>query len=249
MKKLLLPVIACISLLEQADANDQAPFRVVYFDNYAPYSWLDDGGRMQGIFIDVLDQVIGRQMQRPVEHYGFPWARAQKYVRTGEYDAMIAPRTREREGYTNLSQQPVLVGRMAIFTRTGHPKMQQLKETRSLDDIRSFDFVTQLGDGWAGENLQSMNVQYASDLNTVLQMLNLGRADLFIEASLVTHWNLRNLNLGEKIAEVDGVTIEETPYYLMVSKNSEQQFLQEFDRQMQIFAQSGELERLLQRYK
>ena len=127
-------------------------------------------------------------------------------------------------------------------------KMQQLRQTRSLADIQSYNFVTQLGDGWAGENLENMEVQYVTDLDTVLKMLSLGRADLFIEASLVTHWNLRNLDLADAITEVEGVTIEETPFHLMTSKQSNRQMLPEFDRQMRMFVEDGGFDKLLRQY-
>ena len=88
-----------------------------------------------------------------------------------------------------------------------------------------------------------------TDLNAVLRVLSVGRADLFVEASLVAHWNLRNLGLSGKVVEVEGVTIEQTPYHLMISKQSDRHILEEFDRQMVEFVESGDLDRLLQGYK
>ena len=253
MKKICIKKIWIISLIAfvsplVAQASDQPAFRVVYFDNYAPYSWRDESGNMRGIFIDILDEVIGKRLQRAVEHEGFPWARAQKYVRSGEYDAMIAPITEERASYTDISELAVLTSRMALFTRASHPEISVFENTRSLVDIRTYNFVTQLGDGWAAENLEQMKVQYAKDLDTVLRMLSQGRADLFVEVAEVTHWNMRNLNLGAEIVEVDGVTIEETPYHLMISKKSSQQLLAEFDASLRQFIADGALGKLLEKY-
>ncbi len=249
MKKILSALTLYLALIPGVVADNNPPLRVVYFDNYAPYSWLDSDGNMRGIFIDILDAVIGKGLGRPVEHKGLPWARAQEYVRLGIFDAMVAPATLERSQYSNISEQPVLNSRMALFTNASHPRMTELKQTRSLEDIKSFKFVTQLGDGWAGENLHEMDVNYVADLDSVLRVLSLGRADLFVEASLVTHWNLKNLGLAQQVSEVEDVTIEITPYYLMLSKKSAQQILPAFDQRMQALAQSGELERLLQKYK
>ncbi len=204
---------------------------------------------MRGVFIDILDAVIGERMGYELVHKGLPWARAQEYVRLGIDDAMIAPVTLERGNYANISQQPVLNSRMALFTNAAHPRINELRRTRSLDDIKSYKFVTQLGDGWAGENLRDMDVNYVADLDSVLRVLSLGRADLFVEASLVTHWNLKNLDLGTEVSEVEDVTIELTPFHLMVSKKSARQILPEFDNQMQAFMQSGKFERLLEKYK
>lgn len=249
MNRLLCALILCLTLPLRVQADDPLPFRIVYFDNYAPYSWADADGRMRGVFVDILDAVIGERLGLPVMHTGLPWARAQQYVKTGEYDAMIAPVTAERRHYANVSQHPVLDSRMTLFTRADHPSMEKLQATRSLEDIRAFDFVTQLGDGWARENLRDMQVQYVGNLDTVLRMLSLGRADLFVEASLVTHWNLKNLGLADAVSEVDNVTIEITPFHLMISKKSPRQILPDIDREMRELVTSGELDRLLARYK
>ena len=249
MKSTLLAVLAFAALAFNAQASEKPLFRIVYFDNYAPYSWLDDNGQMRGVFVDIIDEVVGKRLGMAVKHTGLPWARAQQYVKTGRQDALIAPVTSARREYARISQQPVLNSRMAMFTDALHPRMSDLEQTRSLGDIESFNFVTQLGDGWAAENLPAGSVQYVTDLNAVLRVLSVGRADLFIESSLVTHWNLRNLGLSGKVVEVDGVTIEQTPFHLMISKQSDQRILDEFDRQMAAFAASGELDLLLQRYK
>ncbi len=249
MNKLISALVLGLALLQGSHADTKAPVQVVYFDNYAPYSWLDSDGKMRGVFIDILDAVIGQRMGYALEHKGLPWARAQEHVRLGIDDAMIAPVTEARGQYTNISQHPVLNSRMALFTNATHPRMRELQQTRSLQDVKSYKFVTQLGDGWAGENLREMDVNYVGDLDSVLRVLSLGRADLFVEASLVTHWNLKNLGLATEVSEVEGVTIELTPYHLMVSKQSARQILPEFDQQMQAFMRSGEFQRLLEKYK
>ncbi len=238
-----------VAMTFTAQASEKPAISIVYFDNYAPYSWLDDSGEMRGVFVDIIDEVVGRRMGMAVNHTGLPWARAQEYVKTGRQDALIAPATAARREYADVSQQPVLNSRMALFTGALHPRMADLEQTRSLTDIESFSFVTQLGDGWAAENLPEDGVQYVTDLNAVLRVLSVGRADLFVEASLVAHWNLRNLGLSGKVVEVEGVTIEQTPYHLMISKQSDRHILEEFDRQMVEFVESGDLDRLLQGYK
>lgn len=249
MKSTVIAALVFALIAFTAQASNKPAIRIAYFDNYAPYSWLDDDGEMRGVFIDILDEVIGKRMGVPVQHTGLPWARAQQYVKAGEQDALIAPVTAARRDYANVSRQPVLNSRMALFTDALHPRMADLQQTRSLTDINSFSFVTQLGDGWAAENLPDNKVQYVTDLNAVLRVLSVGRADLFIESSLVAHWNLRKLGLSGNVVEVEGVTIEQTPYHLLISKQSNLQILDEFDRHMLAFIQSGDLERLLQRYR
>lgn len=247
-KQIFLALLTTILTLDLHAANNK-PLRVAYFENYAPYSWLDSDGQMRGIFIDILDEVIGKRMGVTVKHIGLPWARAQQHVRMGDYDAMIAPITAERATYTHISDVPVLTSRLALFTDAEHSELNRMKQAQSLADIESYEFITQLGDGWAAEKLSGMKVYYVSDLNSVLRMLSAGYADLFIESSMVVHWNLRSLNMVKNIIEVEGISFEETPYHLMLSKKSRQQIGEEFDKQMAAFVQSGQLNPLLQDYR
>ncbi len=249
MKRSVTALLLVFVFAASVQAENDPPFRVVYFDNYAPYSWLDSEGNMRGVLIDILNAVIRDRMGRTIEHTGLPWARAQQYVRIGEYDAMIAPVTEERRGYANISGEPVLNSRMTMFTHAAQPRMRELKNTEALKDLSTFRFITQVGDGWARENLRGMEVRYVRDLDSVLRVLSQGRADLFVEASLVTHWNLKNLGLSQAVTEVEDVTIEMTPYHLMISKQSPHQLQSEFDQHMQSFLDSGAMDQLLQKYK
>lgn len=48
---------------------------MVYFNDFAPYSWRDEQGKMRGIMVDVMDRVAAELGIR-VTHQGYPWLRA-----------------------------------------------------------------------------------------------------------------------------------------------------------------------------
>ena len=221
---------------------------IVYFEDYAPYSWNEDDKHVRGVFIDILEEVFREDGEWQLVHEGLPWPRAQEYVRNGSADALVAPITRERLEYANASKSPVLIGRLTAFTRSGHPHFRQFTESRDLADLKKYRFITQIGDGWAAENLAGMDLIHATTLSNVLNMLSRSRADLFIEASLVGHHNIRQQWLQDRLIEVPGLVIEETPFHLLIGKKSHHQALESFERGMARLMTSGRIEALLSKY-
>lgn len=78
---------------QSAWAAPAAELKLVYFDDFAPYSWRDEQGRMRGLMIDVMDRVAA-QMGLRVRHEGYPWQRAQKLVRMAQADGFVTIATR-----------------------------------------------------------------------------------------------------------------------------------------------------------
>ncbi len=54
-----------------------------YFGDWKPYSWVEKG-KMQGILIDIAEKALVKRMGLKASHKGYPWARAQELVKSGE---------------------------------------------------------------------------------------------------------------------------------------------------------------------
>ena len=59
--------------------------RFVYYNDNAPFGW-EENGEMQGIYIDIVNEVFKKRLGIPVEHRGYPWKRAQMMVKNGDAD-------------------------------------------------------------------------------------------------------------------------------------------------------------------
>ena len=247
---------ACLAEALPADGENKAPevFRVVYFDNYAPFSWKGSDGQMQGVFVDLLNFVLSEELGIAVSHHGYPWRRAQLLVKNGQADAFVAPITAERLSFAAVSQQPLLLSRFVLFTRAQHPQISHFSAAESLRDLVEYRFITQLGDGWAQQNLSDMRVEYVDKLDTVLRMLAQGRDDLFVESALVGHYNIGRLDLREQVVEVPEQVVETSPYHLFLGKRSgyySRQLLERFDNKMTALSasQNQKLKRLIEAYR
>ena len=128
--------------------------------------------------------------------------------------------------------------------------MQELRHVSSVDDLRSFEIITYLGNGWAEEHLQGMNVRWLAKQSTVLEMLSNRRGDSTIENALITHAILDRLGLSETVVQVPGVLLTQYAYNLCIGKGSPHvALLGEFDTVIRAMRADGTLDRIVARYR
>ncbi len=245
MQKIILFLI-CLLLPLPAYAQDT--MRMVYFENFPPFSWREDD-QMQGILIDVVNEAIQVRMGIPVSHVGYPWARAQKMVRDGEADAFVTIPTLERKEYTQVSSEPVIITKVTLFTNVNHERMEEFKNIKVIPDLKSFMLVDYTGNGWAHENLAGFNVDWSSHMDNVLHKLAHNRGDLFVQVSQVTHYTIKRLGLEDIIVEIPTV-LDSATFNLCIGHNSPFiDIIPNFDEIMSDMRNDGKLQEIYDKYK
>ncbi|MGU5769436.1 ABC transporter substrate-binding protein [Aeromonas sp. YN13HZO-058] len=236
-------------LMWQSALAAPAPeLKMAYFDDFAPYSWRDEQGKMRGLMIDVMDRVAG-QMGLRVRHEGYPWQRAQKMVLMAQADGFVTVATLERRTYTLMVDEPVTSTIMTIFTQLGHPRMAEFQRARGLGDLKTFTFLDYLGNGWGKENLAGFTVHHTINVDNVFKMLAAGRGDLMVTDPLVARFKLNQLGLSGLVVEVP-LRLASTPFNLCIGKHSRfNTRITEFNRALQQLRQSGELAWIEARYR
>lgn len=192
----------------------------VYFHNYPPFSW-DDGVRMRGILIDVLDHALEERLRIPASHTGYPWKRAQHLVRINAADAFCTVPTPERLKYTVASKEPVLVATFTIFINRNSDRRQDLSGIETLDDLHGFRLGHYLGSGWAAKNLKGRGFELfeAATLDSALAMLAANRIDAIIDTSQVIRYRILQLELDDTLMELPQV-LDKAPFSLCIGKQS-----------------------------
>lgn len=214
----ILVAVLAVFTLPPPRADAQAPFRAVYFDDFEPFSFVGDDGRVDGILVAVLDEALGR-LDVEVEHRGYPWARAQDLVREGRADAFATVPTPERESYTRIGTEPLVVATFTLFARQGTPQVEALREVETVADLAPFQLGQYLGSGWAQQNLADMKVEWLPTLHQTLRMLAGGRVEAVVGVSQVIRSTVRRLELEERIVEIPNV-VDSHPFMLCVGKES-----------------------------
>lgn len=162
-----------------------------------------------------------KRLSLPYQCEAMPWARAQRLVRLGERDGFITIRTLERSEYTASTSVPVMELNNSVFTYRQHPKLPFLQKITSLSELKGLTVATYLGDGWTTSRLVPLgiDIEWSSDMQSVLRMLAAQRADVVIQSDIDTLKQIRLLDLGDKLIKLDNV-LDKTPYYLMLGRHS-----------------------------
>ncbi len=244
MKKSII-VFLLFFMPSLASAMDS--FKIVYFDSYPPLSW-DEGGKMQGILVDIMNETVKLGLNYKVEHTGHPWKRAQLQVRKGEADAFVTVPTQSRLEYTKCSQNPALTVKVGLYTYADHPRMDELLQVRSYEDLAGFTVVEYIGNEWAKEKFRNMDIEWASTLQQTFEILARKRSDILVRNSFNYNYFTESMNIGEKIVKLPAV-LSSVDYHLCIGKTSQYvNLIKDFDRVILTMKASGKMEEIFARY-
>lgn len=207
-----------VIILFSTSAFTKNTMKLVYFDNYAPFSW-EVNSKMKGILIDVITEAVEVEMGIQVSHEGYPWARAQKMVLINEADAFVTVPTPERRRFTEISTEPVISVDFSIFVSKENTNIETLNNVKTVSDLSGFRLVNYIGNGWAKHNLSNMDVFWVPTLTDVIHLLANNQYDAFVDVSQVVRFNLQRLGYQEEVIEFSN-TIDSTSFNLCIGKKS-----------------------------
>jgi polar amino acid transport system substrate-binding protein len=220
--------------------------KFAYYDNYAPRSFMSDG-KMKGIIIDIIDEVVVKRMKIPVEHKGYPWQRAQLLVKIGDADAFVTVPTIERKTYTNLSKVPLFKFELFLATTKDNKNIKELVKLKSINELRGFHLVDYFGNGISQKLLKNHNVTWLPNYQSTMKFLATGKADAVIASELFQH-NLKSLHLENKIILLP-TPIYSVAFHLCISKKSKYKWiLDKFDKELEQFIAEGGVQRIKDKY-
>jgi len=226
----------------------QETLKIVYFYNFAPFSWKEDQP-LQGIMIDILNEVLVKEMKIPVSHKAYPWKRAQELVKTNEADGFVTVATPDRRTYTIVGSEPVVSVKWLMYVKANDPIIEQLKTVTSINDLKGYRFGSYLGNGWAKRNLSGMKINYWADkLDNTFKMLVNDRFSIYVSMPQVAHYYLKKLGLTDKITELPYV-LDADSMVLCIRKNSPYiHILPKFDATLKKLRKSGRIQPILEKY-
>jgi len=137
-----------------------------------------------------------------------------------------------------------------IYAKAGNPKIEQIKNAKSLEELRSFKFLAHLGAGWDKANLvdKGFNVDLVMEQPTIYKMLAKGRGDININTAHVAQYHIKNLGLQDQIVELPPV-IPVLPFHLVIGKKSPfTKILPEFDKVIRQMKEDDSLQAIIDKY-
>ena len=242
-----LIVFLMIAVITSSQVSAREPMKLNYL-KYPPLSW-EVNGKVRGIMVDVLNEALQNRMGIKVTHHEYPWKRAQLIVKHGNADGFTTVPTAERREYMDISNEPVIITNITLFAMKGSPKITDLKAVKTIPDLKGFHIIDYTGNGWAKKNLAGLDVTWVPGMDNVLKMLAVGRGDVFVQNSLVTHYNIKMLGLQDKIIEIPNI-LETVSFNLCVGKKSSyNNILPEFDETIKKMREDGATKKIYDRYK
>lgn len=192
------------------------------FAYFPPYSEVKDG-ECKGDFCDIARKIFTDTLGiniLPVQH---PWARIQREVELGNIDVMFAIPSEQRRSYAMVSDAPIYMTRMKVFTYTGHKRLAEIEQIESVSDIETLHLIpiANQGNGWIAEHLEPLDINIVRAINDIdiIRMLAAQRGDIVIDVARSMRHMAEDMALENKIIETD-VVLDEANIHLMMNKHS-----------------------------
>lgn len=252
MKKLIIALLISYFPITQLHAYE--PFLWADDENYEPYIFAADNQQVKGLYLDIMVEVFKR-MGIPLNSAVYPWKRTQLLVETGKADAMISIASPKRLVFLSATD-PVIHLNFHVFARSDHPKIKKIMAIESIEDLKGFDIISYLGNGWVETNLKGLTVDKAPNFTSAILMLAKNRSDVFVDGSIIVKYTIKQL-LKDPVNPVQGLksvvqtpnSLETIPYSLLIRKDSKyHSIIPEFNKTLKEIRRDGTYDEIVNRY-
>ena len=240
---------SCVNI----EAVDRQPFSIAYMEHFAPISQKTKTGDMEGILVDIMNEAISNRLGIAISHHGYPWARAQNYVKGGRHDAIITMPTAARSEYGVFGEEPVLLRSYCIYTQIDSPLIPIFKKIQKLEDLKPYVRADFIGNGWTRSYMQGKGykINRVTTKEQIWTLLDYGRADYALENPYTVRPILDKLKISpDRFAKITTALPELNFHYvLIVSKKSPYTWiLPKFDNVIRQMKEDGSWEAILDKW-
>ena len=229
------------------NVHAQQPLKIVYFNDFAPFSW-QGTEKMQGIYVDVLNEALSNRMGLNITHHGFPWARAQEKVKSGKADAFITVPTKQRSVYTKFSKSVIQLSTQ-VFVRASHPDVEKMKHINSIAQLKGYVLVDYVGNGWATNALKDMDVHWLARFDQIFPYMVKNRGDVHVASGHMVRYNLKKMGYKGKIIEMPN-PVASLAAHLCIGHQSEYvKILRAFNETIKAMKQDGSINAIFAKYQ
>lgn len=219
---------------------------------WPPVIYLDEKGKMSGLYADLLHEVFIKRIGLEFQYKQVPWRRAQREVKEGIADFLIAIPDTERLLYAVSSKRAFFKLYLNVYTYENHPRIQEIQRIKTVGDIKRLGLTTvsNMGNGWQKTNVEAIGIPtfYALTEEEACLFLARKRADIMIDAVVPTNHIIKKLGLVDDLV-ITGASFGPIDLHLLMSKESKYlPFMDRIDTAFTELEEDGTLEKLLERY-
>ncbi|WP_243543892.1 substrate-binding periplasmic protein [Pseudodesulfovibrio tunisiensis] len=167
---------------------------------FAPYSMMKDG-RISGILVDAMNDIVGKRMGFAVEHRAYDWPVAQDLIRAAKGDALCTNPTDGRKQFMLFAEESVIESLASVFWNRDNPRSEEIRAISSVNDLNRFTMVDYQGNGWARRTFPpSLRVNWLPDMDTVFTTILDGDADIFVGNGFAALYAMQELGIRDRFA-------------------------------------------------
>lgn len=252
MRRRYIPIYLSVLIIVIFAASIKAgeSMQFVYFHDYPPFSWKEDG-KMKGIYIDIVQEALSNRMGIAVEHSGYPWKRAQRMVKIGDADGYCTTVTPERLSFSLPTEESIIEVNFKIYTSTNNPNINKLKQIKSIQELQGYQLVDYSGSGWAKENLAEQSIHWLQTNKQIWNFLIKKRADASIKNEWTTRYFLQTFKNKDLIIELPHpINKEPICFHIFIGKKSSfANLLGELDTTIRMMRRDGALQKIYDKYR
>ncbi len=173
-------------------AQTRRTLNIVHHQDFAPFEY-ETRKKATGILPDILNLVFEEIASYDLHHESLPWKRAQTLVSNGSADGLTAYASKDRRDYMDFNETPLIHMTPSLFFSATHPRIEELKNISTLDDLKHFDVVDQIGNSWAEEIVAPhTSVKWFPHFDQVFKVLLSKRFDVHVALSYeMVKWQLK----------------------------------------------------------
>lgn len=271
MKRYLLAMLICF--LFTTSAFSVQPVEIYTYDVLPPFAFKDDKGQLTGIYIEMVRRAVERMPDYKAEFIVVPWSRAKELTKKGKAFAILPPYFHAHDWLTDDTKQPYIwpyslqlhYQSDVVFC---NEEVAEKPRQNFPQDYKGLKFVMFRGDGRAGVEFAEMlknrhiTLQEVNDIEKIIAVLQLERADCTATSELPFMWNIKKLketgeyeklDKGVKLVKTATININEG-YLGYTDVNDEENFpfkkdfTIKFDIEIYKMKQSGEVKQIIEHF-
>jgi len=224
-------------------------FNAVYFQDFEPFS-IGQDQQVSGLYIDILNEVLGNQMGIDVVHRGMPWTRALSMVRDGDADAFVTLVTPERQAYAIAGTSSVYDSPIYLYASPNHPQIALFRAASQVADLQPYLLGTYVGNSLIKAVPANMKIVTTSTQAQAALMAVEQRVDLTIGNDLQTISILKSINRPKGLVRLMRVTDKPLPNFLQIGTSSPWvSILPRVDKILAEMKKDGRMENIIDRYR
>lgn len=240
--------ICIFTILAMSSLVQAKTIRLVTLE-YPPYEYTQDG-QLKGLAVDVIRRTF-KEMNQPITIEVLPWARAMRYIKEGNRDAIFtAFKNPERERFADFSNQVLMQQSVSLFVRkdseiTFEGDLREL-DAYSLGVVRKISYGLKLDNAIKTDTFKQ--VEEANEGTQNFGLLLKKRVDMVASTKYGGYHILKKLDRESDVKELP-ISVQSLPSYIAFSKERKlTQLRDEFDKTLARLKQSGEYQKIIDDY-